>query len=387
MPLLNRHRILMAVTSLGKWGEISGVAYTHQNFLRQLAKKNVAIDAIAYGPRDNCQKIGSVRVFTLRPKIPIKVDAKLTIDLLITPPQLNRLLGDFSYTVVHNAAPDALGFAAISIARKNNCPLVSIYHTALDEYARLRVEKIFGNGIARLSAEIMKQILAMHYNQADLILAPSRYFKDLLTKKYSPPVEILGRGVDPFLFSPDWRSRRRAGKVEAIYVGRVASEKNLDILSDIFAARPHLGLKVIGDGPYLGRLRTKMTGAKYSGALFGRKLSRAFANGDIFVFPSLTETFGNVTLQAMASGLPVVVMDKMASAEIVRHGVNGFVCSNEREFAAAIDLLARDKDLRRRMSLSGRSFALTQSWEKICQQLLDYYDLAAQIKNRRQNDS
>ncbi len=162
-----------------------------------------------------------------------------------------------------------------------------------------------------------------------------------------------------------------------IYVGRVVIEKDLDILIDVYdllaRRRPECTLAVVGDGPFLSHMKNKLPhpNVVFTGVLLGKDLSQAFASSDIFVFPSTTDTFGNVVLEAMASGLPVVVTDRGGPKEIVQNGRTGQVAKgrNVAQLLQSIESLIDDPELRQSMSLNCRSFAETRSWEHIYQDL------------------
>src|SRR5207247_1799225 len=132
------------------------------------------------------------------------------------------------------------------------------------------------------------------------------------------------------------------GRVRALYVGRVAPEKNLDLLARAFAPPADAGLTIVGEGPSLPELRQRLPNAVFTGRLGGESLARAYADADYFVFPSRTDTLGNVVLEAMASGLPAIVSDRMGLKELVQDGVTGFVTRSDEDFAAAVRTLATE---------------------------------------------
>jgi alpha-1,6-mannosyltransferase len=163
-------------------------------------------------------------------------------------------------------------------------------------------------------------------------------------------------------------------RVRALYVGRVAPEKNLDLLARVFAGRVDVDLTIVGDGPSSAELQQRLPGARFTGRLTGDALTSAYREADFFVFPSRTDTLGNVVLEAMASGLPAVVTDSMGPKELVDHGRTGFVAGSDAAFAAAVDTLVADRALRRAMGAAARRFAETRSWDAIFAQLLRYYE-------------
>jgi glycosyltransferase involved in cell wall biosynthesis len=235
----------------------------------------------------------------------------------------------------------------------------------VDLYARVRM------GIV---AERMARILLdWYYGKADLILAPSVPVQDLLASRYSAPTAILGRGVDHDVFSPHHRTRNCDGEVHALYVGRVAAEKGLDKLVPIFGNWTECSLTIAGDGPQLQDVQRMLPSARFTGKITGIRLSREFASADFFVFPSETDSFGNVVLQAMSSGLPVIVMDALGAKESVIDGVTGIVARDRAEFADACRLLASDADLRARMGEAARLHAMQFRWDAIFDRMLELY--------------
>jgi glycosyltransferase involved in cell wall biosynthesis len=182
---------------------------------------------------------------------------------------------------------------------------------------------------------------------------------------------VFSRGVDSECFSPAYRKQSQT--ITALYVGRVSAEKNLGLLAKVFRNRSDVKLKIVGDGPYRGPLESSLPQACFTGFLTGIALSEAFASADFFVFPSETDTFGNVILEAMSSGLPVLVSDRMGPKELVSHGENGFIAGSEQDFSLFTDRLVQDPEMRSRMSWKARETALSRSWDNVFAGLFDLY--------------
>jgi glycosyltransferase involved in cell wall biosynthesis len=215
--------------------------------------------------------------------------------------------------------------------------------------------------------------IGWYYNRCRIVLAPSLAVRDQLENRLGIPTTLFSRGVDSERFNPDYC--RPHSKLTALYVGRISEEKNLRLLQRVFGSRSGVELVVVGDGPYRREMEAALPNATFTGFLTGRDLSEAYASADFFVFPSETDTFGNVVLEAMSSGLPVLVSSKMGPQGMVTHARNGFVCRDEKAFQETIDLLLSDADLRLRMGLEARSFALAQSWRKVFDRLFRTYAL------------
>lgn len=219
----------------------------------------------------------------------------------------------------------------------------------------------------------MSKYMNWYYNQCDLILAPSRHTMEELRPKFKPEVAVLSRGVSTEKFNPRYRTRTDA-RTKALYVGRVAPEKNLSVLVDIFKNRSDVDLVVVGDGPYLQEMKTALPNAEFLGKVTGEQLSQAYANGDFFVFPSRTDTLGNCVLEAMSSGLPVIVSDAMGPKELVKQGETGFITTSNEDFSRSVNTLATDSGRRQRMGQAALASAKLRSWDEIFHQLTGYYD-------------
>jgi phosphatidylinositol alpha 1,6-mannosyltransferase len=368
-------RVLITVGFLGHFGETDGVVTTYKNLLPRFVRWGVPVDVVAYGPEDHRETHGDVRLFVHRPRVPWRIDPARWVDVGFAATRLGRELARLPYTLVQSSTPDPLGFWAGGVARRHDTPFVTLYHTALGAYAEIRGRHAAGAVVGRAMRGIMDGLLRNFYDGADLVLAPSECVRAEIAPAMRPPVAVLGRGVDSRAFHPRKRSRT-GGRPRALYVGRIAPEKNIEALVPIFAARENVELVLVGDGPSVDELRQALPRATFAGRLTGDGLAAAYADADFFVFPSLTDTLGNVVLEAMASGLPAIVADRMGPKELVHHGGTGFVAHGAAEFAQAVDVLATNADRRAAMGQAARAFAETRSWDAIFAQLLRYYDQA-----------
>ncbi len=230
--------------------------------------------------------------------------------------------------LVHIATEGPLGWSALRIARKLQLPLSTDFRTNFDAYS-----EHYGVGWLRRSVQAY---LRRFHNNADCTLVPTDSLRQQLRAAGFERLIVVQRGVDTQRFTPEWRNPalRAVWGVQSdervlLYVGRLAPEKNLALLADVYdamrAVAPNWRLVVVGDGPQRAWLAQRCPQAVLLGALTGESLAQAYANGDLLVFPSLTETFGNVTLEALASGLPVLAFDYAAAAEVVRHGDSGLL--------------------------------------------------------------
>lgn len=300
--------------------------------------------------------------------------------------------------IVHAATPGPLGVAGLLVARALGLPFVASHHTELAQYAM----DLTGD---RLAAGAVGQGLTWFYGQAARVYVPTRVSgRGLMDAGVDPErIFIFGRGVDGETFSPMHRSRQMArrlagdGATVALYVGRVSKEKGMDALADGFrlaaATRPGLSLAIVGDGPYRAEMERRLAGTRHRflGELRGKPLAEAYASADVFCIPSLTETFGQVVVEAQCSGLPVIVSDQGGAVEQTRPGVTGLVArgGTPREVATQLAMLADDPEMRARMGAAARSHVLARSgWDEVFRGLVDGYrtlvggDAPLPVRNR-----
>ena len=262
--------------------------------------------------------------------------------------------------------------ASLRAARRLQIPVVSGFHTNFQQYTGH-----YGFG---LLTRLLTNYLRWFHNRSQMTLVPSVSQQIELQRRGFDNLELLSRGVDSQLFHPAKRCaalRERWGLAEQdiaiLHVGRLAAEKNLALLSKSFQAlqqaHPQRRLKLIlvGDGPQRASLQQQLPEAVFCGLQRGEELAAHYASGDLFVFPSLSETFGNVVLEALASGLGVVAFDQAAAAQHIRHGHNGAlaVAEDEQGFIDAASWLLTDHEGLRRVRLNARLHASRQGWPAI----------------------
>lgn len=267
-----------------------------------------------------------------------------------------------------------LGYSAMKAAQKLNIPVISDFHTNFDQYSRYYRLSGFFN--------LAKRYLRHVHNQTLVTLVPTRELQQQLSASGYTKLGILDRGIDGDLFNPQRRSialRERLGvkadQLLVTLVSRMAQEKNLDLAFTAFRAIqqqvPDAKFLLVGDGPERKRLQETHPDCLFVGMQTGTALAEHYASGDLFLYPSTSETFGNVVLEAMASGLPVVTFNYAAAYEHVRHGENGMAVpfNDNPAFIAASVQLALDAPLRQRMGLLASQTAANLSWEKVVARL------------------
>ncbi len=276
------------------------------------------------------------------------------------------------FTEIIISTPGPVGLTALLAAKMLNLQTSGIYHTDFPQYIRILTEDSFLESVAW-------GYMHWFYGQLDTVFVNSEEYKQSWIKRGFDPakLKILPRGLDTELFHPGRRDSAffekfgaSNGELRLLYVGRISREKDLDLLADAYRRLRKEGLPVrlfvVGHGPYSEALAKSLPDAFFTGYLRGTELAAAYASADIFVFPSTTDTFGNVILEAQASGLPVVVSDSGGPKELVAHKANGLITRshNVEDFTDAIRALVTDQTLRERMANSARDSVTDRSWPR-----------------------
>jgi glycosyltransferase involved in cell wall biosynthesis len=346
--------------------EVNGVARTLGRWVDAFRRRGHLAQVIR--PRQPHERGSQERVFAV--PLPFYREVRLG---LATPGRVRRLLAEFRPDLVHVATEGPLGLAALWAARRMGVPLVSSFHTHYDEYLRH-----YAMSYLELAG---RAYLRWFHNRTALTLVPGEATRDRLEGRGYHNLAVWPRGVDPLRFHPRHRDEGlRAGlglgcaDSLVAYVGRLAPEKNLGALLSAFGRLRGHGLRVrlalVGGGPLEERLRAACPpDVVMPGYQHGEALARWYASADVFAFPSLTETFGNVILEAQASALPVVGFRCPALAERVADGADGFLVGNVDGMAMALARLIADAGLRRRFGNAARIKAEGQDWEPIFDRL------------------
>lgn len=295
------------------------------------------------------------------------------------PRAVRQDIAAFRPNIVHIASPDIIGHRAVSWAQRNSVPAVASVHTRFETYFRYY-------RMAWLQT-VGESILRRLYQRCEEIYAPSESMAAVLhDQRMSRHIAIWSRGIDRQLFhpgrrDPEWRRSLGIADDEAVvlFVGRLVLEKGLDTFAATLArldemAVPHRAL-VVGDGPARAWIEERAPQAVYAGFLKGEELARAYASADVMFNPSSTETFGNVTLEAMASRLPVVAARATGSLSLVTEGVNGLLTTPDdiEESAAALAAYLSSPDGRRAAGEAGMRIAERFDWDRINGGLLQRY--------------
>jgi len=363
--------------------DVNGVALTLQMQAQTAIKNSKKQIIITCGPEPetpravNFEPIGCYEM----PEYP---------DLKLYYPPLVKML-DYCYrenfTHIHAATPGPVGLAALAISRILRMPIFGTYHTALPQY----VSHLTNDQSAE---ELMWKYIGWYYNQMNTVYVPSRATGEELIRKGIPreKIRFYERGIDTDRFHPSRRNgffSSRFGvsdsEIKLLYVGRVSREKNMPLLETIFrelaARRKGVRLIIVGDGPYLEQMKRSMNNlpVTFTGFLRGEELAQAYASSDIFIFPSTTDTFGKVVLEAQASGLPVIVSDRGGPRENLIDEKTGFIASAEDpdSYLSAALKLIDNPGLLNWTRQNAREYSKNRSFESAYLKLWDSYHTVA----------
>ena len=335
-------------------------------------------DVLVFGPTIETPALNHAGELVPVPsaKIPGRPEYRVSLSF---PARQRRKLEEFSPDIVHIATPDILGYRALKWALKNGVIPVASYHTHFSSY--LRYYK------AGFLEPLMWKYLAWFYSKCKKVFVPSPSMVDLLKEENIPAnFTIWARGIETDLFNPskrneEWRQQHGFGSEDIVisYVSRLVWEKNpalfADVVKSLMSRFSHVKALIVGDGPAREGLEEMLPEAVFTGFLSGEELATSYASSDLFFFPSDTETFGNVTLEAMASGLPCVVADATGSKSLVEDGGNGFIApvSQPELFEEHLTHLIESAELRKEMSHVSVVKSRAYTWDAINSQLLDDY--------------
>ncbi|PPU30589.1 MULTISPECIES: glycosyltransferase family 1 protein [unclassified Xanthomonas] len=327
--------------------EVNGVALTVHGLETGLRARGHQVDVVR--PRQSADTVPSAALLVRGASLPRYPGLKFGL------PATHRLIRHWRATqpdAIYVATEGPLGWSAMRAARRLGIPVASGFHTRFDEY-------LPDYGAAWLQGTALRWMRRFH-NQADATLVPTRELLQFLRNDGFARVQLLARAVDSQQFDP--RRRDPALRAEwgidgdgfaAIYVGRIANEKNLPLAIQAFRtlqrARPEARFVWVGDGPAREKIAQEHPDFIFCGIQRGEALARHFASGDLFLFPSRSETFGNVTLEAMASGVATVAFDYGAAREYLRSGQNGAAVDSDNAFIQAAVALTQDDALRQRL--------------------------------------
>jgi glycosyltransferase involved in cell wall biosynthesis len=321
-----------------------------------------------------------------RSRLAFRIDTDLHFDPCVfrAVDRIREALEEFRPDAIHVTSPGDLGVVGSMLAARLKLPLGLSWHTNLHEFAARRVDRTFAWVPAALrepaAAAVERLVLGRvcwFFGRGDLLFAPNPELQALLESRSGRPVHPMARGIDTVLFRPERRTRGDRGLVIG-FVGRLMPEKNLRLLPRVAAALDAAGIRdfrfqITGAGSERAWLERHLPHARFTGVLTGRPLAEAYANMDVFAFPSRTDTYGNVVQEAMASGVPAVVSDAGGPRFLVRHGETGWIAESDDDFCRRVVDVARDAPRRLEMGAAARRQVLRQSWENVFAEVYDAY--------------
>lgn len=375
-------RLRVAVVNSNAVDVVDGVALTTRRLVQYLLEQGHEVAVFAPdGGRRAVEPLGD---FHALPSIPFVWQPEYRFAHFGR--RAKREVADFGPDIVHLTTPDWSCHRAMSWALKNNVPIVGAFHSNLVSYFE------FMPGLSRLQ-RIGWRIMRRFYRRCDRTLVPTPSMaEELRSEDVTDRITLWSRGVDHHRFNPKWRSmewRRQHGVADdeqlVLFVARLRWEKGLKFLAEVIQNLEASGVAhktmIVGDGVGDSWLRKNLPNTIFTGGLFGEDLSRAFASADLFLYPSETETFGNVMLEAMSSGVPVVGADAPGTRSVVVDGASGLMCRPRDldDFVHNTCRLLVDDSLRRQLGAGALEHSNAFRWDTAMQAVVDcYQDLVAQ---------
>jgi phosphatidylinositol alpha 1,6-mannosyltransferase len=368
--------------------EINGVALTARQLVSYAKRHGLPFLAVHGGLNPGAWEEGSVRRVELkRAWLSVGIERDLEYDLFFWR-YLQRIRKEvlaFRPEMIHITSPGELGQLGAYLCHTMKIPLVASWHTNFHQFAARRLQKALGflpGKITRPASSWVQleglRLQHWFYGMAKVTLAPTLPQVEWLEKKLHRPCFLMLRGVDSEQFCP---SRRTVddGLLRIGFVGRVTPEKGVRLLAKIEAALEaarfeNFRIIVVGDGSEMNWLKKRLRHGEFTGVLRGEALARAYADMDLFAFPSRTDTFGNVIQEAAASAVPSVVTNEGGPQHLVVDGETGYVAGTDEEFVARVMELASDRERLKKMGGAARARVLGASWDKAFDQVYRAYE-------------
>ena len=293
---------------------------------------------------------------------------------------VKRELIKFKPDLIHITGPGDCGLLGALLAWQLHVPIVASWHTNLHEFGARRLEFVLPKRWAAACEPGLLILLKLFYRCGKVLLAPNPELVAMLEAGTGRSTFLMRRGIDTRLFNPERRTRTD-DTFTVGYVGRLSPEKNIRVLAEIERGLEALGfdkfrILIVGQGSQRGWLAANVKRAVFAGVLKGVPLAEAYANMDAFAFPSYTDTFGNVVLEALASGVPTIVTDGGGPKFQIEEGVTGFVAPDSAGFVSAVAELMRNPERQRAMSAAARCYALGISWDAVFEKVYEAYGAA-----------
>jgi len=370
--------------------EINGVAHTSRHFEAFARRRGLPFLCVRAGDREQAFCEGE-NVWTLelpRGFLSFALEKDLSFDpgYLRHIPLIGEVLERFEPDLIHITGPSEVGMLGAGLAHHLELPLAASWHTNVHEYLARRSDWFLRLLPERQSAATAQKIedltmaaASIFYSGARVLFAPSRALCARLASATGRPCHLMPRGVDAEHFNPSKRKRGVEDEEVVLgFVGRLSVEKNVALLARVQeelekAGHSNFRFVIVGHGGEADWLRERLPRAEFTGVLQGEALSAAYAGMDLFVFPSHTDTFGNVVLEALASGVPAIVTPDGGPCTIVRDGETGRIVADD-DFAGAVAEVLSDPAKHARMRLAAREFALTMGWDAVFEGVYRAYE-------------
>lgn len=350
-----------------------GIARSMYELVDSILEKKIEIGLFSPAITPQPERKG-IKFYKL-PSMPLLIYPDYKMAIPFSP--ISRKLDEFRPDIIHVTTPDVMGFQFIKYAEKRNIPVIGTYHTDYPSYFKYyHIDFLLKPGW---------KILRSFYNRCDTTFAPTRYVAAQINEKGITNTRIWSRGIDLKRFNPSHRSAKLREKWGAknkkviLFSGRFVYYKSVDVVASIYEHfmknGPDVVFAMVGGGPRENVLKKLMPKANFTGYLTGDDLSVAYASGDIFLFPSTTETFGNVVQEALASGLPAVVSNVGGCMEIVEESNGGFVAeaNNVNAFYDKCRILIENEKIYKEKKKNGIAYARGKSWHDINKIIIDRY--------------
>jgi len=375
--------------------EVNGVAHTSRHFEAFARRRNLPFLCVRAGDRAKAlMEDGNVWTLELpRGFLSFALEKDLRYDpaFLRHIPLIGEVLDRFKPDLIHITGPSEVGMLGARLAYEMELPLAASWHTNVHEYLARRSDWVLkllpkqSMVTEQTIEDLTMAAAAKFYSMARVLFAPNPELCALLERTTGRPCHLMPRGVDAELFAPDKRKREPEDRDHVLgFVGRISVEKNVALLVQIQQELEAMGHKsfrflIVGHGGDEGWLREHLPKAEFAGVLHGEALSTAYANMDLFVFPSHTDTFGNVVLEALASGVPAIVTPDGGPKTIVGDGVTGRI-AEDAGFAAAVASVLGNPTQHAEMRRAARAHALTMSWDSVFEGVYSAYESLVPVK-------
>jgi glycosyltransferase involved in cell wall biosynthesis len=375
--------------------EVNGVAHTSRHFEAFARRRNLPFLCVRAGDRAQAlEEDGNVWTLELpRGFLSFALEKDLRFDPAF--PRHIPLIGDvldrFKPDLIHITGPSEVGMLGAGLAHEMGLPMAASWHTNVHEYLARRSDwlvKLFP-AQSLLTEQTIEDLTlaaaAKFYSMAKVLYAPNAELCALLKRATRRPCHLMPRGVNAEIFHPAKRNRKPNDRDHVLgFVGRLSVEKNVALLAQVqeeLEAMGHRSFRflIVGHGGDEAWLRERMPRAQFTGVLRGEALSMAYANMDLLVFPSHTDTFGNVVLEALASGVPAIVTPDGGPRTIVRDGVTGRI-AEDADFASAVAGVLGNPETHAEMRLAARKYALTMSWDTVFEGVYAGYEAIIPVK-------